>query len=225
MKKIIMLALACVMMLGAQAQIVSSRSVAVKTEKKASTTTNYLRLGVGFMNVTGDYIKETSSKTGYNFVYGFQKPITDFDLYWDMNFGLGSRGYKYSEYDYDESFIAHNIQLSPVNIGWKPSITSNIKIDVHAGAYVSFDYAGKGKWEYSDGESGSQSLSDLNDELKEDGDSYKRFDVGINIGVGVWYDRFNLDLTYQTGFIDAIDCAHGYGIKSHAVLLRLGVAF
>jgi hypothetical protein len=63
-------------------------------------------------------------------------------------------------------------------------------------------------------------LSDYIDYLDEDGISYKRFDVGLNVGVGVWYDRFNLDLTYQTGFIEVVP-----GVKSHAVLLRLGVAF
>jgi hypothetical protein len=211
MKKIIMLALACVMMLGAQAQIVSSRSVTVK--KAESTTTNYLRFGAGFMNIHGEDAGDANSNIGYNVVWGIQKPITDFDLYWDLNLGLGSRGFKYS--DYDESFIAHNVQFSPLNIGWKPEITSDIKFDAHIGVYGSFDYAGKYK---EDGE--SISLGDFIDYLDYEDESYKRFDVGLNFGVGVWYDRFNIDLTYQTGFIGMVD-----GVKSHNILLRLGIAF
>jgi hypothetical protein len=239
MKKIFLLALACIMMLGAQAQIVSSRSVTIK--KAERTTTNYVRFGVGFMNLSlhgpsfyfDDEVGNTSSKAGYNFVYGFQKPITDFNLYWDFNVGLGSRGFKYKEeedgYIYKENFIAHNVQLSPINIGCKPSITDNIKIDIHAGVYASFDYAGKGKWEETGAhevyDSESYSLSDLIDDLDEDV-SYRRYDVGLNVGVGVWYDRFNIDLTYQTGFIDAIhDSEYNAGAKSHNLLLRLGIAF
>jgi hypothetical protein len=215
MKKIFLLALACIMMLGAQAQIVSSRSVTIK--KSERTTTNYVRFGVGFMNVHGcSDLDETSTNVGYNVVWGIQKPITDFNLYYDFNLGLGSRGFKDKEYDYDASFIAHNVQLSPVNIGWKPSITDNIRFDAHVGAYVGYDYTGK----YKDDE-GSISLSDMIDELEESGgDKYKRFDAGLNVGVGVWYDRFNIDLSYQAGFVNT-----GHCMKTRNLLLRLGFAF
>ena len=72
--------------------------------------------------------------------------------------------------------------------------------------------------------------------MKEDGESiswgdyadymevdYNHFDAGINIGVGVWYDRFNLDLTYQRGFIDAFSDADGF--KTSNFMIRLGIAF
>jgi hypothetical protein len=211
MKKIFMLALACIVMLGAQAQIVSSRSVTIK--KTETTTTNYIRLGVGFMNVHDSEEGESAdSKVGYNFTWGFQKPITDFNLYYDFDLGLGSRGYKLDD---DGSFIAHNIQVAPVNIGWKPTLTDNLKFDVHIGAYASFDYAGKLK-----SDDYSIKLGDFIDLLDEEDISYKRFDVGLNVGVGVWYDRFNLDLSYQAGCIEMVP-----DTKSRTFLLRLGVAF
>ena len=72
--------------------------------------------------------------------------------------------------------------------------------------------------------------------MKEDGESiswgdyadymevdYNHFDAGMNIGVGVWYDRFNLDLTYQRGFIDAFSDADGF--KTSNFMIRLGIAF
>ena len=52
---------------------------------------------------------------------------------------------------------------------------------------------------------------------------YNHFDAGMNIGVGVWYDRFNLDLTYQRGFIDVFTDADG--IKTSNFMIRLGIAF
>jgi hypothetical protein len=36
---------------------------------------------------------------------------------------------------------------------------------------------------------------------------YNNFDAGMNIGVGVWYGPFHLDLTYQRGFIDTFSDA------------------
>ena len=52
---------------------------------------------------------------------------------------------------------------------------------------------------------------------------YNHFDAGMNIGVGVWYDRFNLDLTYQRGFIDAFSDTDGF--KTSNFMIRLGIAF
>jgi hypothetical protein len=52
---------------------------------------------------------------------------------------------------------------------------------------------------------------------------YNHFDAGMNIGVGLWYDRFNLDFTYQRGFIDVFSDLDG--IKTSNFMIRLGIAF
>ena len=79
----------------------------------------------------------------------------------------------------------------------------------------SIDYAGKIKEE---GE--SISWGDMAD---YDGVDYRRYDVGMNSGVGVWYDRFNLDLCYQCGFVDVYSDYDG--IKTSNFMIRLGIAF
>lgn len=90
--------------------------------------------------------------------------------------------------------IAHNIQYSPFTFGWKIGVADNLSIDPHLGVFASYDYTSKMK------ESGeSISWGDFADYLEVD---YNHFDAGMNIGVGLWYDRFNLDFTYQRGFID-----------------------
>ena len=81
--------------------------------------------------------------------------------------------------------------------------------------YASYDYTSKMK---EDGE--SISWGDYADYMEVD---YNHFDAGMNIGVGVWYDRFNLDLTYQRGFIDAFSDADGF--KTSNFMIRLGIAF
>lgn len=212
MKKILSLVVAIVLCLGAQAQIVSSRSVAVTTEKaRPSETMWFLRAGVNMMNFKGDGADGCDSNVGYNATIGFQKPLGASGAYWGMEGALGSRGFKVD----DLKSIAHNIQISPFTFGWNFGVADNIKIDAHAGVFVSYDYTSKMKEE---GE--SISWGDYADYMEVD---YNHFDAGLNIGAGVWYDRFNLDFTYQRGFIDAFSDFDG--IKSSNFMIRLGVAF
>lgn len=85
----------------------------------------------------------------------------------------------------------------------------------HVGVFASYDYTSKMK---ADGE--SISWGDYADYMEVD---YNHFDAGMNIGVGVWYDRFNLDLIYQRGFIDTFSDADGF--KTSNFMIRLGIAF
>jgi hypothetical protein len=68
-----------------------------------------------------------------------------------------------------------------------------------------------------DGE--SISMGDWEDELDIE---WNRFDAGMNIGFGIWYDRFNLDFTFQRGFVEAATDSEAY---TSNIMLRLGVAF
>ena len=148
MKKLLSLAAAFLLCAGVQAQIVSSRSVSIKSaQKQPSETQWFLRGGLNVMKMTGDGAEDTGSKLGYNFVYGFQKPLGSVGTYWGMEFGLGSRGWKVeeneSDYEYSLSLMAHNVQVSPFTFGYKYNITDALAVDAHLGAYVSCDYVGK----------------------------------------------------------------------------------
>ena len=175
MKKVLSIVAALLLCVGTQAQIVSSRSSIVRTEKQQSNKQWFLRGGLNVMKMTGDD-DESGSKLGYNFIYGFQKPMGSIGTYWGMEFGLGSRGWGYSEDDYEISQIAHNVQISPFTFGYKYNITNNIALDAHLGAYVSCDYLGK-----------ITEKEDYNGKTEEttvkigDWDDWKRFDAGMNI--------------------------------------------
>lgn len=69
---------------GVQAQIVSSRSVNVRTTevKKPKTTTWMVRGGMSVNKFVGDGAEDTDSKIGYDVAFSFQKPITDIGLFW-----------------------------------------------------------------------------------------------------------------------------------------------
>ncbi|WP_455624170.1 PorT family protein [Parabacteroides sp.] len=195
---------------GIQAQIVSSRSVGIESApQRPSETIWYLRGGLNMAGFGGDGAEGMSRKAAYDFAIGFQKPISTAGAYWGMDFGLGSRGFKADE----TSLMTNNIKVSPFTFGWKYSITDDIQIDGHVGAYAAFDYLGKIK---AEGE--SVSMGDWEDL----GMDWNRPDAGMNIGFGIWYDRFNLDFTFQRGFIEAASESKAY---TSNILLRLGVAF
>ena len=65
MKKVLSIVAALLLCVGTQAQIVSSRSAIVKTQKQASNTQWFLRAGLNIMNLNGDGV-EADSNIGYN---------------------------------------------------------------------------------------------------------------------------------------------------------------
>ena len=222
MKKcLIVAALALFSVAGMQAQIVSSRSVNVKTTevKKPKTTTWMVRGGMNVGKFVGDGADDTDSKIGYDVAFSFQKPIKDAGLFWGMEFALGTRGYSIKEdggYGEGEDFkqMSHAFRWSPFTLGYRYDINDKFAVDAHLGAFVSVDYAGKIKWGDDD-----LSIGDWDQWYEDD---WNRFDAGMALGFGVWYDRFNLDFTWQRGFVDAIS---DWDVYSSNLMLRLGVAF
>lgn len=222
MKKcLIVAALALFSVAGMQAQIVSSRSVNIKTTevKKPKTTTWMVRGGMNVGKFVGDGADDTDSKIGYDVAFSFQKPIKDAGLFWGMEFALGMRGYTIKEdggYGEGEDFMqmSHAFRWSPFTLGYRYDINDKFAVDAHLGAFVSVDYAGKIKWGDDD-----LSIGDWDQWYEDD---WNRFDAGMALGFGVWYDRFNLDFTWQRGFVDAIS---DWDVYSSNLMLRLGVAF
>lgn len=220
MKRLLFFVAAILLCTSMQAQIVSSRSVGINSKPdRPSQTEHYWRVGLNMMNFTGDDAEE-DKKIGYNVSYGFLKPMGNFGMYWGMEFGLGSRGYKYEYEGFEEKLIAHNVQISPFTFGYRYGITEALKIDIHLGAFVSVDYTGKVKFEY-EGEKEDISMGDWDDPAGLDMD-WQRFDAGLNAGFGVWYNRFNLDFNFQRGFVEAIK---NYKFYTNNFSIRLGVAF
>ena len=82
MKKVLSMIAALLLCVGTQAQIVSSRSAIVKTEKQASSTQWFLRAGLNIMNFSGDGAEGADSNIGYNATFGYQKPLGSTGGYW-----------------------------------------------------------------------------------------------------------------------------------------------
>lgn len=199
-----------------------------------------VRAGVGFNGVAGSN-KETQRHVwenrkrdgdfkyaiGYETSIGFNKSFGNHPMYWGMELGLGTRGYKtsatfissgssavsggsdyHAAYD-DETLLCHTVKLSPFTIGYKYTFLKNMAADVHLGAYASYDFAGNYKTKTRDIISSTSNkygnrYSDKTTENKtniSDLDGMRRYDAGFNLGIGYWYGKFNLDFTWQRGFI------------------------
>ncbi len=216
MKKILLFFAVAFMTLSAQAQVRTSRTFV----KQKSNTEWHFRAGLNFNNLTSVSIEydnlEYSSgyRTGFAVDFGFDKHFKNSNLYWGMELGIGTRGasIEIDDSDYNYNITGYNIKYSPFTLGYKLPISEKLRVDAHMGAWVAYDFATS-----DDAESGLPGIDNT-------------VDAGIQIGVGAWYGRFNIDLMYQRGFINSIDtyiyhCGDLKGGCTSNLLLRLGVAF
>lgn len=163
---------------------------------------------------------------GYDVTLGFSKSIGHHPLYWGMELGFMTRGYETSAswehrssssvtggYDYhgkfqDNRLMCHTVKFSPFTIGYRYTFCKRMAADVHLGAYASYDYVGNYKTDYTDHIISSSKYGHRNDKKTtstktkiNDLDNMRKYDAGINLGVGYWFGKFNLDFSWQRGFI------------------------
>lgn len=184
------------------------------------------------------------SRTSFNVAAGFNKSFGSHPLYWGMELGVGTRGYNanahWSKSTVSSTFgdvIAHtikqnigltayNIDFKPFTLGYKYIFLERMALDVHASAFVSFDFAGQQKIYNYDYQLSANVPREKEDENKikiSDLDKYQRIDAGINIGIGYWFGHFNLDFSWQRGFINMFDVDDS--IQRQSLQLKLGYAF
>lgn len=184
---------------------------------------------------------------GGNLSIGFNKHFGSSPMYWGMDLGVAMRGYKtdatwsygasssisggYDSHTKSQTttLTAYNAQLSPINIGYKCVINDNMAIDIHVGGFASYDFAGNLKSEsydhiYLTGKYGTndKTTEDSNSTKIGDIDNYRNYDFGVIGGVGFWYGRFNVDVSYQRGFISIYDTDDSYFCNKFQV--RIGYA-
>lgn len=184
---------------------------------------------------------------GGNLSIGFNKSFGSSPLYWGMDLGVAMRGYKtdatwsygssssisggYDSHTKSETITltAYNAQLSPINIGYKIIFNERMTLDIHVGGFASYDFAGNLKSEsydhiYLTGKYGTNDKTTENSNSIKIGDidSYRNYDFGAIGGIGFWYGHFNIDLSYQRGFISIYDGDNTYFCNKFMV--KLGYA-
>ncbi len=214
MKKIALLLTALVMCVAAQAQVRTSRTFV----KQKANMEWIIRAGLNINHLAGfdggEGVK-IGSRAGFDVDFGFNRYFNNSNLYWGMELGFNSRGGSVGVDEEKFKMAGYNVKYSPFTIGYKFPVADGIKIDPHFGVYASYDFATSMK--FDDGEESY----DMKDYIDFD----NKYDVGIQIGAGIWYQRFNLDLMYVRGFINAFDSYGMEGGKTSNFEIRLGVAF
>jgi len=169
----------------------------------------YLRGGLSIINLRGGDGLSPKARASYDLTFGWKKHMKQSPFYYALELGLGSRGYKSSNGGYDTKAMAHEVHFSPVTFGFKKGLGENFALDIHAGFYGSYDYTSRYKQETS------YSTIESDWEGCDDG-----FDLGMTVGVGVWYKRYNFDIAFRPGFIEK-----KAGTYSNCTMLRFGIAF
>lgn len=201
MKKLVLLIVAAALTaVSASAQVVTSRTFV----KSKSQTMWYVRAGMSINNLAGaSDDSDLGAKVGMDADLGFHRSIGKSGAYWGMELGVGSRGASYD----DENLSTWNVKYSPITFGYKYALTDDLKLDGHFGGFASYDFSKK--WEVKG--------HDYSDDIDND------FDAGMQIGIGAWWKKLNIDFTYQRGFIKMFD--DGDGLTSSNFEIRIGYAF
>ncbi|MFI3332892.1 MAG: outer membrane beta-barrel protein [Rikenellaceae bacterium] len=194
----------------------------------------YIKAGLNLATISGvgenyDFNKN-NMQVGYYVGAGFTGAVI-YDFYWGMELGLSTRGFggehEFPEYGQDkndfEYLYSHNVELVPIFVGYKYKLSDKITLDTHFGMYLSYDYYGE--YTYEDNfDSRDSKYYSLSEYANENDMSYKRFDLGIKYGVGVWFNnRVNLGVELKNGFqpmfeVDDTDSVHGYTFNAMATL-------
>ena len=142
-----------------------------------------VQLGMNFSNMTK--ADDAKMLPGFKVGLGMDYAFTDV---WSLKSGLmfESKGYKVDE----EKARPIYMQI-PVMAAWKANITEDIKFIVNAGPYFAVGLGGK----YKEGNSDIKLFS-------SDGMNMKRFDLGIQWGIGVELsERYIVNFTGENGRI------------------------
>lgn len=212
MKKYLFLLIAAFVCSSVNAQLVTTSSY---TKKKKQKATWYVKAGANIANTSMDDV-DLSSIFGYHIGIAFDKPIGSKGVFWSLGLQLATKGWKYSEdddgWDYEEKLNVNKIEI-PLTFGYKYAINDDITVEARVGAFANYDLWGK-LTEEDNGDKEEYDLGDLDDYY-----GYDRFSAGIVAGVGVWYQKFNFNITYERGFVEQNDG------KEKTWMIGVGYAF
>lgn len=176
-----------------------------------------VKFGMNFSNATKtkDVVGvDTKALPGFNLGVGMDYGFSE---NWSLQSGLiiSSKGYKIKEGDYKETTRPIYLDI-PILAAYKFNISDNTKFVINAGPYLAFGLGGKNK---IDGVDESEKV------FGDDG--WKRFDLGIQYGVGLEIgEHYLVNLTGQNGFITPYDFPDGYdGDKPKNMTFSIGVGY
>lgn len=204
MKKFLFFVVAALACTTLSAQVVTSTSF----RKAKGTTLWYVKAGATFANMSAEG-ESGDAIFGYHVGIAFDRYIGESGAFWSSGLQLGTKGYKVGDSDEEFKLNANKLEI-PLTLGYKYRVNDDVTVDARVGGFVNYDIFGKYKVKY-DGEEESVNLGDL--------EEYDRFSAGLQFGIGVWYQKVNLNIGYQFGLVKQND------LKEKNLMISLGYAF
>ena len=174
-----------------------------------------LRLGVAFSTVNSDdqYLNGSSAKSGLDIgavvglQLGYRSPV-----FFETGLSYIEKGGD-GRYQGDKFSYSLNYLEVPMVLKYKYDVDRSFSIQPFLGGFMSVGVGGKIK------DFGMrQAFSSFDD------DAFKRFDGGLRMGVGIQYDLFYADLTYDLG-LSNIGHDDFDDTKNSALMLNVGINF
>ena len=150
------------------------------------------KFGMNFSNMTK--YDDTKALPGFNLGVGMDYGFSE---NWSLQSGLmfSSKGFKVKEGDWKDKYRPIYLDI-PILAAYKFNISDNTKFVINAGPYLAIGLGGKNK------ETDEEDIKLFD----KDGYDWKRFDLGIQYGIGLELsDRYLINLTGQNGFISPED--------------------
>lgn len=188
---------------------------------------------------------------GINYFHGFGVAENMFvEVGANMNFGFGSQilysPEQYAGEWFRQKLQSHNINLTvPINYVYRINVSDNIKIAPYAGINVKANILGEYRFTYDASidkdhfkapgivyEPWVNVYSSSEDDMGDDVNTWNRFQIGWQVGVGLELDKFYLGIQSGTDFIAAYKHTfeyEGYSVQpkvnSQALKVSLGYTF
>ncbi len=225
MKKLVIIALLSVFCISMQAQVINSVSnyrheERVKKERVPLKFEWYGKVGLNMMSTRwngqfwgdSESIDDNETKIGANLDFGFLshfRPSHPSNFYWGAELSLtqvgggfksAERGYSNPDIFDSYSYTGLGICVGP-SLGWKKYLGSFIQLDLHFSPELLLVLTQPKELNY-------KWYSSSLEEWRYYTDSFDRsvFNFALKGGVGVWVNRFNIDLSYRgTISVDNVD--------------------
>ena len=189
--------------------------------------------GLNMSNFYGSNLSNKDIKPGFHAGVALDLEfVTDISLQTGLYFT--SKGGEYttdilSGVGKTEYEVTANYMQLPIHLAYKMDITSDTRLFVHAGPYMAYGISGKRNIKTLDLDNnpddflGKQEIDTFD---KRHG--YKRWDMGVGLGVGVEFKRIVIDLGWDMGLmkaarnIEGVSGAYKPNIKNHSAYLSIG---
>lgn len=191
-----------------------------------------LGMNVSSLSFSEDFEGEdTGSLTGINVGVFYDMEISE-SFYIQPGLSYTTRGGKqeYSEEDYSETYKYKLGYLQvPVLASYRFAIGDTSKLAINVGPTFGYAISGKCKWEDTD--LGESEEGDYNLFEEEEGyeSPYKRFEVGLNIGVEYQFSKYFVGVNWEKGltnvYEDKIEGFDDYTAKNSAFTFNVGYKF